>query len=122
MSHGWIKPNKNGMVARCGGPFICSICQQEFKDATEQERINYINKCVAEQQPVLTVEIIQEIETRKSSENRDTIASKEGKRAWREHIPISKNPYSKDSSAYLAWQNAWFMANSAYTFCDPEGL
>lgn len=29
MGHGWVKPNANGMKARCGGPTICRECQRE---------------------------------------------------------------------------------------------
>lgn len=28
--HGWVTPNPNGVVARCGGPAICSECALEY--------------------------------------------------------------------------------------------
>jgi hypothetical protein len=29
MSHGHVKPNPDGSVARCGGPALCSVCAKE---------------------------------------------------------------------------------------------
>lgn|GEM_PF-2088059 len=39
--HGWIIPNANGVKARCGGPGICSVCQQEradLRDSKDRQR------------------------------------------------------------------------------------
>lgn len=27
--HGWVTPNPGGVVARCGGPALCSVCRKE---------------------------------------------------------------------------------------------
>lgn len=37
MGHGHVIPNKDGSVARCGGPAICSECARE--QAAENARI-----------------------------------------------------------------------------------
>jgi hypothetical protein len=29
MGHGWVTPNIDGSVARCGGPGICEVCNKE---------------------------------------------------------------------------------------------
>jgi len=31
--HGHVTPNPNGLVARCGGPAICKVCQKEYADS-----------------------------------------------------------------------------------------
>lgn len=36
--HGWVKQNPDGMKARCGGPEICTVCQDEARQL-ETERI-----------------------------------------------------------------------------------
>lgn len=28
-NHGWVTPNQNGVVARCGGPGMCEQCRKE---------------------------------------------------------------------------------------------
>lgn len=30
IGHGWVTPNANGVVARCGGPKMCAVCQAEL--------------------------------------------------------------------------------------------
>lgn len=32
MGHGHVKPNPNGLKARCGGPAICRECQRELAE------------------------------------------------------------------------------------------
>lgn len=27
--HGWVRPNPDGLKARCGGPSICPVCRRE---------------------------------------------------------------------------------------------
>lgn len=35
MGHGWVTPNPDGSKARCGGPTLCSVCQQELRAKQE---------------------------------------------------------------------------------------
>lgn len=37
--HGWIVPNLGGSKARCGGPTICSACQNEARELGAWEKI-----------------------------------------------------------------------------------
>ena len=30
-NHGWVFPNTNGVVVKCGGPALCSQCKLEEK-------------------------------------------------------------------------------------------
>lgn len=106
MGHGWVVRNPSGLTARCGGPSICQQCQQEFWSATPEQKQDYLKRT----------------DESKNQADTNTIAAFEGKRAWRNQIPVTDNPYSKDGSAHLAWQHGWLAANSAYTFSPPEGL
>lgn len=36
--HGWVRPNPDGSRARCGGPGVCSVCEQELSARIVQER------------------------------------------------------------------------------------
>ena len=40
--HGHVIPNKNGMLARCGGPAICSVCKAEMKQLTVGQVIQMV--------------------------------------------------------------------------------
>lgn len=37
--HGYVTPNENGLKARCGGPALCRICQQEARELPKAELI-----------------------------------------------------------------------------------
>lgn len=39
MNHGHVKPNPNGVVARCGGPTLCDVCAKEL--AAERKKEDY---------------------------------------------------------------------------------
>lgn len=36
--HGWVRPRRDGMVARCGGPSLCSKCALEQAQKVAAER------------------------------------------------------------------------------------
>lgn len=36
--HGWVRPNPNGMKARCGGPAICPECRAEANPTADCPR------------------------------------------------------------------------------------
>lgn len=129
MSHGHVVPNLNGILSRCGGPSVCSVCAQEFMNATLEQQQDYLNR-QNEKFREFYKEKANETENKKQKQNNviddkidsNSIAALEGKRAWRNNMPVTSNPYSKDSSAHLAWEHAWLKANHNYIFSDPEGL
>lgn len=42
--HGWVIPNKNGGVARCGGPAFCPECALELvQNLTPKERAKQLS-------------------------------------------------------------------------------
>lgn len=121
--HGWVIPNKSGIVARCGGPAICQVCRQEYLNATDEQKKAYLDKTSIEHGENITEEdLIQKLDESIKVENRDNIAALEGKRAWRNQIPLTKNPYPKSDSAHLAWQHSWLAAEYSYSKSSPEGI
>lgn len=38
--HGWVVPNANGTVAKCGGPSLCRTCQEEQDTIISNRIIN----------------------------------------------------------------------------------
>jgi hypothetical protein len=49
-NHGWVKPNPSGLVARCGGPALCSQCSRELSFLSHEEQIKYWEKVRKEKQ------------------------------------------------------------------------
>lgn len=122
-NHGWVYPNESGIVARCGGPALCSVCKADFVSAPEEVKKAYLYRMSLEKGKLVTeADIIGTPNERANQDRKDNVAALEGKRAWRNNVPITANPYQKDNSAFLAWEHGWLAANSAYLFSAPEGL
>lgn len=49
--HGWVTPNADGSVARCGGPKICKECQREAGIIEGRQKLQESLKAVEEPQP-----------------------------------------------------------------------
>jgi hypothetical protein len=41
--HGWVIPNKDGSVARCGGPGMCGACMRELAALRNETRQGLTN-------------------------------------------------------------------------------
>lgn len=41
MKHGWVTPNPDGSVARCGGPGACKVCQDKQRTMNDTKVQRY---------------------------------------------------------------------------------
>jgi hypothetical protein len=86
--HGWVVPNEDGSLARCGGPGICKTCQEEMKEKlTEYVASRPTPPAVTNSLIALWKERTQEAQARVSQlERRNALMGKviSAVRAWRE--------------------------------------